>query len=565
MERILSNELNVADQIAAFIAEKNGLVFQLSGGMIAFITDAINQLGESKIINNRHEQASGFGAEGATRATGIPSFAMGTSGPGATNLATAIASSYFDSIPVVYITGQVHTSELKKSKLQRQNGFQELDVCKLVEGITKKTYQPISSKEVAASLEDGWNLAQEGRKGPVLIDIPIDVQQLKWDKGVLSERFNSTDLPSTDNFQNSINSLKEALKNSRYPLVISGGGIRLAGAIDELKSFINTTNIPVVSTLMGIDSFDHNNEKYLGFFGSYGNRWANEALAKSDLLIVLGSRLDIRQIGSDIPKFQAGKTIVRVDIDSEELAGRVTSDIEFQMGVKEFLYKARFELLSNDKNDLVVNAKSSKRHSPQESEQVKDLALNPSEVMEALSGIYSEYAGYIVDVGQHQMWAAQSIKLNSDQRFLTSGGLGAMGFAVPASIGAAVATDKPWAVIVGDGCLQLSVAELQTIIQYDLPISICVFNNNQHGMVAQFQDENMNGRHVGTQDGYSTPNFMEIAKAYGFKNLIRVDSKNDLTNLQTIISEWPKGPSFVEFCISSDAKALPKMSAKREE
>ena len=399
----------------------------------------------------------------------------------------------------------------------------------------------------------------------MLIDIPIDVQQLKWDKGVLSERFNSTDLPSTDNFQNSINSLKEALKNSRYPLVISGGGIRLAGAIDELKSFINTTNIPVVSTLMGIDSFDHNNEKYLGFFGSYGNRWANEALAKSDLLIVLGSRLDIRQIGSDIPKFQAGKTIVRVDIDSEELAGRVTSDIEFQMGVKEFLYKARFELLSNDKNDLVVNAKSSKRHSPQESEQVKDLALNPSEVMEALSGIYSEYAGYIVDVGQHQMWAAQSIKLNSDQRFLTSGGLGAMGFAVPASIGAAVATEKPWAVIVGDGCLQLSVAELQTIIQYDLPISICVFNNNQHGMVAQFQDENMNGRHVGTQDGYSTPNFMEIAKAYGFKNLIRVDSKNDLTNLQTIISEWPKGPSFVEFCISSDAKALPKMSAKREE
>ena len=560
----MRNKPIVADQIAAFIAEKNGLVFQLSGGMIAFITDAINELGETKIVNNRHEQASGFGAEGATRATDIPSFAMGTSGPGATNLATAIASSYFDSIPVIYITGQVHTSELKKSKLQRQNGFQELDVCKLVEGITKKTYKPITSKEVAASLEDGWSLAQEGRKGPVLIDIPIDVQQLKWDKEVISDRFNATELHSSDNFRNSINSLKEALKTSRYPLVISGGGIRLDGAIDELDSFINMTNLPVVSTLMGIDSFDHTDKRYLGFFGSYGNRWANEALAKSDLLIVLGSRLDIRQIGSDIPKFQKNKTIVRVDIDPEELNGRIVSDIEFQMGVKDFLIKAQSEISYCDRNDLQISAELSKHKFPQESEQVKELALNPSEIMKILSDVYADYAGYVVDVGQHQMWAAQSIELKSSQRFLTSGGLGAMGFAVPASIGAAISTKKPWVVIVGDGCLQLSIAELQTIIQYELPISICVFNNNQHGMVAQFQDENMAGRHIGTRDGYSTPNFIELAKAYGFRNLVQIDSTEELKDLQKTISEWPEGPSLIEICISPDAKALPKMNTKKQ-
>jgi len=561
----LSNQPIVADQIANFIAQKKGIVFQLSGGMIAFITDAINQLGETQIVNNRHEQASGFGAEGATRFTGVPSFALGTSGPGATNLATAIASSYFDSTPVIYITGQVHTAELRKSESQRQNGFQELDVCRLVEGITKKTFKPMTSLEVGKALEEGWNLAQQGRKGPVLIDIPIDVQQLKWNQETLGNSEEIANPKKPLDFQHSLEALIGALDRSVKPLIIAGGGIRLDSAIDELEDFIRRTNLPVVSTLMGIDSVNHENPNYLGFFGSYGNRWANEALASSDLIIALGSRLDIRQVGSDIPSFQRNKTIVRVDIDPQELKGRVSADIEFEMGIKEFLTRVQEYLPYNENRELFATSILSRQIHPQQNEQVKDMALNPSRVVEVLSRVYSDSAGYVVDVGQHQMWAAQSVSLSSSQRFLTSGGLGAMGFAVPASIGAAIASNQQWVVIVGDGCLQLSIAELQTIIQYNLPIAICVFNNHQHGMVSQFQDENMNGRHIGTREGYSTPNFIEIGKAYGFKNLFRVETEEDLENFQLAKAGWTQGPSLIEIIISSDAKALPKMSSKGKE
>lgn len=556
------NRTTLADCIAQFIAEKNTpAVFQLSGGMIAFMIDAIGRLGKTPIINTRHEQAAGFAAEGSARISRIPGFALGTSGPGATNLLTPIASSFFDSIPVVYITGQVNQKELRTNLNQRQNGFQELDICKMAKSITKKVYNPKTAVEVLVALNEGWILCQEGRQGPVLIDIPINLQQEFIDYDFVSDSVRPVKSEIT---AAKISEFKDLLFSAKNPLLLIGGGVRLSNATELLSRFIYKTGIPYVSTLLGLDSISHKDEKYLGFIGSYGNRWANAAVSQSDLLIAIGSRLDIRQTGNNISEFISGKKIVRIDIDEHELNGRISSDLSIKSDASEFLQAVIGIDYSIDSFMYISRIHEIRKVNPQMGEQPSDLVLNPSIVMEHLGKLFYESLGFIVDVGQHQMWAAQSIQLREGQRFLTSGGLGAMGFSIPASIGAAAARNGRWVSILGDGCLQLSSAELQTIIQYRLPIAICVINNGQHGMVAQFQEENMDGRLIGTRDGFSNPDFQELALAYGFRKTGRISCVEDLVSLEQLVIDGKNEPIFLEFIVDPQAKALPKMSAKDE-
>jgi acetolactate synthase-1/2/3 large subunit len=552
----------LADCIAKFIAEKDTpAVFQLSGGMIAFMIDAIGRLGKTPIINTRHEQAAGFAAEGSARISRIPGFAMGTSGPGATNLLTPIASSYFDSIPVVYITGQVNQKELRTNPSQRQNGFQELDICEMAKSITKMVYNPKSAIEVLIALNEGWNLCQEGRQGPVLIDIPINLQQdhIEYDFPLIPVSKKKSEISA-----NELAEFKNLLLAAKHPLLLIGGGVRLSNATELLSKFNSKTGIPYVSTLLGLDSISHTHNNYLGFIGSYGNRWANAAVKQSDLLITIGSRLDVRQTGNNVSKFADGKKIVRVDVDEHELSGRVSSDLAIKSDISDFL-KAAIEIDYKIDSSLYISLihEIEKNH-PQELEQQSTLTLNPSIVMKHLGELFLESSGFIVDVGQHQMWAAQSIRLKDGQRFLTSGGLGAMGFAIPASIGAAVAKSGRWVSISGDGCLQLSSPELQTIVQYKLPIAVCVINNGQHGMVAQFQEENMDGRLTGTREGFSNPNFQELARAYGFTKVVKVSSMAELRDLKSLVENLNDEPIFLEFIVDPQAKALPKMSVKEE-
>jgi len=556
------NRITLAECIARFIAEKNTpAVFQLSGGMIAFMIDAIGRLGKTPIINTRHEQAAGFAAEGSARISRIPGFAMGTSGPGATNLLTPIASSYFDSIPVVYITGQVNQKELRTNPSQRQNGFQELDICEMAKSITKKVYNPKTATEVLIALNEGWKLCQEGRQGPVLIDIPINLQQdfIEYDFPIHSSSIMKSELSTVE-----LSEFKNLLDAAKHPLLLIGGGVRLSNATELLSNFIIKTGIPYVSTLLGLDSISHTSDNYLGFIGSYGNRWANAAVKQSDLLITIGSRLDVRQTGNDISKFVTGKKIVRVDIDEHELSGRIKSDLAIKSDVSDFL-RAAIEIDYRIDSSLYISGiREIRKNHPQQLEQQSNLVLNPNIVMEYLGELFSQSSGYIIDVGQHQMWAAQSIRLRDGQRFLTSGGLGAMGFAIPVSIGAAAAEGGRWVSISGDGCLQLSSAELQTIIHYKLPIAVCVINNGQHGMVAQFQEENMGNRLTGTRDGFSNPNFQEIAKAYGFTKIAKIAHLEDLEKVNDLVKKMNEEPIFLEFIVDPQAKALPKMSVKDE-
>jgi acetolactate synthase-1/2/3 large subunit len=551
-------QTTLADCVAAFIAEKNTpAVFQLSGGMIAFLIDAIGRLGKTPIINTRHEQAAGFAAEGSARVTSIPGFAFGTSGPGATNLLTPIASSYFDSVPVVYITGQVNQSELRNNSEQRQNGFQELDICEMASTITKKVYRPQTVAEVMDALNDGWLLTQQDRQGPVLIDIPINLQQQNFRHVLFQVEKKSSKFLLEDKKKSKFLDLLIAAK---YPLILIGGGVRLSKASTIVSKFINQSGIPYVSSLLGLDSVLQDSDKYLGFIGSYGNRWANSALRDADLLIVLGSRLDVRQTGNDIPKFKRGKKIIRIDIDAHELNGRVVADLSIMSDIKDFVLEIMDLEIKFNTEAYISDIREIERLHPQELEQTFELNLNPNKIMKVLSEVFVNASGFVIDVGQHQMWAAQSIRLRSGQRFLTSGGLGSMGFALPASIGAAVAAKGKWVAVLGDGCLQLSSAELQTIIHYKLPIAVCVINNSQHGMVAQFQDENMDGRLIGTRDGFSNPNFQKLAKAYGFATVYKICSEAELISLEELLINWEEGPIFIEFIVDPRAKALPKMS-----
>jgi acetolactate synthase-1/2/3 large subunit len=562
-----TQDQTVAEYIAQFFSDKSvPAVFQLSGGMIAFITDAISRKGSPQIINNRHEQGSGFAAEGLSRVLGIPGVAMGTSGPGATNLITPIASCFFDSVPTVFITGQVRRDELRKSVKQRQNGFQELDICEVVKPITKRVWRINNSEQVSEILQEAWDECLSGRPGPVLIDIPIDVQQeliLRTKHPESIYQMTSED-PERKDLTEVFCKIKGLIESASNPLVLVGGGVRSAGVTAKLRKFLHDSNLPYVVSLMGIDGVDHKTENFLGFIGSYGNSWANSALAQSDLLLVLGSRLDVRQTGADVNKFGKNKKIIRVDIDSAEINGRIEADISVECHLEqiiEFFLESKIDL---KQSELTRKARINKSLKPQEKEQDSALLLNPTIAINTISNIFREGNGYIVDVGQHQMWAAQSITLTPNQRFITSGGLGAMGFAVPAAIGACIGKPGRWVVIVGDGCLQLSSQELQTIAHYELPITIFVFNNSQHGMVAQFQEENMESRFVGTRVGYSNPNFKLLASAYGIKNYAKVTDLNDLQKLESTCAEFASGPALIEIIIENSAKALPKMSYRSE-
>jgi acetolactate synthase-1/2/3 large subunit len=280
-------------------------------------------------------------------------------------------------------------------------------------------------------------------------------------------------------------------------------------------------------------------------------------LRKSDLLICLGSRLDVRQIGNNINQFEGNKFIYRVDVDEFELNGRVTAKKNIQVNLKDFVFDWLNNYTVSESNQWIDEIYEHRINNPQQEEQEEGLIWGPNDALLQISKLCKEAEGFIVDVGQHQMWAAQSIELTDKQRFITSGGLGAMGFAMPSAIGACFAQKGNWIVIVGDGCAQLSIAEIQTIKEHNLPIVIFVVNNNQHGMVAQFQETNLENRLVLTREGYSTPNFINLANAFGIPSF-KASTAGELAEIGENLKGIINGPMLIEITLSNIAKALPK-------
>jgi acetolactate synthase-1/2/3 large subunit len=556
-----------AEYIARFLQARGVThVYELIGGMITFLLDALHQHTTIKIVSMHHEQGAAFAAEGWARMKGIPGVAMATSGPGATNLLTGIGSCYFDSVPAVFITGQVNRHEQKGGRAIRQLGFQETDIVAMARPITKGAWLVNQPDELPAILEQAFALASSGRPGPVLVDIPMDVQRSVLAPSVaLPDIVAGPILSGADPLRRTsyLEDLAKALAQARRPLALAGGGVRSGRAVEAFRSLVQHIDIPVVNSLMAVDVLPADDSRRVGMIGSYGNRWANLGFGQADLVLVLGSRLDIRQTGSDIDGFRRGRRFFHIDCEPGELNNRVVGCATWVEELKYFLPAAQMLLPAGIARRHVWQAElgEMRRLWPDTRELAAASGINPNEFMHALSAWTPYASAYVSDVGQHQMWAAQSLDLGQNQRFLTSGGMGAMGFALPAAIGAAMATG-PVVVIAGDGGFQLNIQELQVIFRNQIPVKIVVLNNGCHGMVRQFQESYFKGRYQSTLWGYNAPNFVRVAEAYGIKGQA-VAVPEDLQAALRVFSADPEEPSLLEVAVDVMTNAYPKLAFGR--
>lgn len=551
--------MRASDWIAKFLASQGvDAVYEVAGGMIVNLIDALHREGQVRIVACHHEQAAGFAAEGHARMNGVPGVAMGTSGPGAINLLTALGSCHFDSTPAVFITGQVNRHERKLDRPIRQLGFQETDVAAMAAPIAKAAWRVETIEELPTRFEEAFALARSGRPGPVLVDVPLDLQLAEVEAPLPAGPVPIP--PSHDPLTAGAAAQAVAdLAGAERPLILAGGGLRSGRAVGVFRALVDQLGVPVVNSLMGVDVLPFDHPLRVGMIGTYGNRWANIALSRCDALLVLGSRLDIRQTGADTDAFIAGGKVHHIDVDPGEINNRVT-------GVE-----ALVQDLAPALADLaaVAAAGAPADHSAWAAE-IADLhaqwpdtgelpgieGINPNQVMHQLA--HPSAAAYVADVGQHQMWAAQSVELQGEQRFLTSGGMGAMGSGLPLAVGAAIESGAPVVSINGDGGFQLNIQELQTLARNALPVKVVVLDNGSHGMVRQFQESYLEGRYQSTVWGYSAPDFAAVAAAYG----IPARRVEDPAEVEAAIEElWAhQGPYLLEVAIDEKANAYPKIA-----
>jgi acetolactate synthase-1/2/3 large subunit len=551
--------MKVVTYIAQFLKSKGiDTVFELQGGMITHLIDEMYK-NEFTIVSVHHEQAAAMAADAYARVKNQPGVALATSGPGATNLITGIGNCYFDSVPAIFITGQVNTNEQKGNRPIRQLGFQETDIVSIIKPITKAAYAVKDAKDIPAIFKEAYSISMQGRQGPVLIDIPMNIQhqeceEFKEDKEiVLKPKTNS----QTEDF---ITELTKALHQSKKPLLLAGRGVRAANATSELLELVEKHNLPVVTSLNGIDVIPYNHPNRIGFIGSYGNRWANYAMGSCDLLLVLGSRLDLRQTGVDIDSFILGKTIYHIDVEEGELNNRFTTSKVLCSDVFTFLQA----LLKVEKWEVNYNnwykEIEEKRLERGDIDELSDIkGLNPNKFIHVLSEYSKKAKAISTDVGSNQMWVAQSIELGREQFFLTSGGMGAMGYALPAAIGACFALNRePILCIVGDGGFQINIQELQTIKRNNLPIKIVIMNNHCLGMIRQFQDSYFESNYAATVWGYSEPDFVSIANAYGI-NASKIETEEQIAEGLRKLWEDPSQAYLLDVSFDIHTNVYPKM------
>ena len=537
-------------------------VFEVSGGMITHLLDSIYKRGGIRLVSVHHEQAAAFAADAVGRMTGIPGVAMATSGPGATNLLTGIASCFFDSSPAVFITGQVNRDEQKGSRQIRQLGFQETDIVAMAAPVTKAAWKVESVEALPGLIERAFSLAIMGRPGPVLLDIPMDVQRMaiQDDPGFKQQAAASRE-PDLDSVERAL----ETICAAQRPLVLVGGGIRSARATEQLRELVDILRVPVVASLMAVDVLPHKHALRVGMIGTYGNRWANIAMSNSDCLLVLGSRLDVRQTGVDTKAFMAARRVVHVDCEPGEINNRVSGCESIVSELPAFLTAAigiARRIPQPERAEWRQSIARWRNEWPDTGELKGVPGINPNVFMHRLSTRSAMASAFVVDVGQHQMWACQSLELNPDQRLLTSGGLGSMGFALPAALGAAVSSARPVVAVAGDGGFQCNLQELQTVVRNQLPIKIVIINNRCHGMVRQFQESYFEGRYQSTLWGYDAPDLESVARAYG----IEAATVSDLRDIDHSIQQlWrnPEAPALLQVMVDTYANAYPKIAFGR--
>lgn len=530
--------------------------------MITHLLDSYAESGQFNIVSMHHEQSAAFAAEGVARHTKGKTIAvaMGTSGPGATNLITGIGSCWFDSVPCLFITGQVNTRELKGERAIRQQGFQELNIVEVVRSVTKYAVRVDNPEDLLPALHKALSASLSGRLGPVLVDIPNDVQRADI-QDVVVEKWLSMPLeisPDTEISISDLKELEELCKDAQRPLLCIGGGARWADAMGQWLLAADTLGIPYVSTLMGHERVIARSN-YFNMIGSYGNREANWAVQNCDLLIVIGARLDVRQTGSDVGDFARHARIVQIDIDPAQLGNRVQADLSICATAESFFKAFALQIAGFPNRDKSWLAELTTRRDQAQRNEYADWEISPSEVFKKLNhNLADQPVDYVCDVGNHQMWAAQSLRLSSNQAVHYSGGMGAMGFALPTALGVAIQSQKKVVVITGDGSLQINIQELDTLNRLGLDLTIIVMNNSVLGMVKNFQDMYFDGRDQSTKKGYSSPSFADIARAYGIE-AYRAENAAEMSRVLNLIAEH-KGPLLIELMMDGATECRPRLA-----
>ena len=566
--------MKLTDYLANFIS---GLgvkhPFLIIGGASAHIVDSFGKHSNIDYISMQHEQSASMAADAYARITGKIGVASATSGPGATNLITGVCCSYFDSIPTLMISGQVNVWETKGKKKIRQAGFQETDIIDIVRPITKYSVMITDPEKIRYELEKCVYLATHGRPGPVWIDIPLNVQHAEIDPEKL-KNYNpkeETD-DNTEISQAIINQVLSVIKSAKRPVIIAGNGIKLSRSKDEFFKFVEKLGMPVVSTWSGIDIMPYEHKLYAGQFGVYGRRGANFTVQNSDLLISLGSRLDTRQTGGQPKTFAREAKKIVVEIDKSELfKDWVEADIPVHADVKDFL-KTMNESLKNfdspNYSEWLFRCKEWKFRYPAvlpEWYEQKD-SVNSYVFIKSLSDRLKEGDIIVADQGGNLTWTIQAWEIKKDQELFSAFGNSPMGYALPAAIGAAFARPgQDIYCIDGDGGFQLNIQELQTVVHHNLPIKIFVLNNHSYGIIKQFQEIYFGGRYEGTipEKGYSMPDFVKVAEAYGIPTVTIANHDELPDKLDKILAM--KGPVLIDVLLSDTQKLIPKLVAVRSE
>jgi acetolactate synthase-1/2/3 large subunit len=536
-------------------------VFGLPGGAILPVYDPLMDSSALRHILVRHEQGAGHAAEGYAAASNKVGVAIATSGPGATNLVTAIADAYMDSVPIVCITGQVF------SNLMGTDAFQEADIVGITMPVTKHSFLVKRAEEIPAAIAAAFEIAGTGRPGPVLVDVTKDAQQAEapfvWPPKVELPGYR----PVTKAHGKQIQAAAQLLATAKKPVLYVGGGVIRAKASSELLTLAETTGAPVVTTLMARGAFPDSHEQHLGMPGMHGTVPAVLALQEADLLVSLGARFDDRVTGK-AALFAPNAQVVHVDIDPAEISKIRTADVPIVGDLRDVLvdldaaFRGAVGSAKPDISEWWSYLDGLRDEFPLGYTQPSDGLMSPQYVIQRIGELTGPEGIYAAGVGQHQMWAAQFIKYERPNSWLNSGGAGTMGYSVPAAMGAKVAEpDRPVWAIDGDGCFQMTNQELATCTINNIPIKVAIINNSSLGMVRQWQTLFYDGRysHTDLNTGHDTvriPDFVKLAEAYGCL-AIRVEKEEEVDAAITLALETNDRPVVIDFVVSADAMVWP--------
>ncbi len=543
--------MTVAEALVQCLERENvQVVFGYPGGAILPVYDALYHSTKIKHVLVRHEQGAVHAAEGYARVSGKVGVCISTSGPGATNLVTGIANAYMDSVPVVLFTGQVPTAQIGT------DSFQEVDITGITMPITKHNYLLKDPQKLAAVVKNAFHIASTGRPGPVLIDIPKDVAQ-----ATISFKYPSTVRlrgykPTYKGHPSKIAEIAKLIAKARRPVIYAGGGILASNASEDLLEFAEAISAPVTNTFMGLAGFPGDHPLFLGMLGLHGTRYANLAITECDLLIGLGARFDDRVV-MNINEFAPNATVIHVDIDPAEIGKVIPTHVPLVGDVK-LILKALLPLLEKiDRSEWLSRIKSLKEQYPLSYN--RECGLKPQFIIEQLWNCTRGDAIIVTDVGQHQMWVAQYYRFKEPRTLVSSGGLGCMGFGLPASLGASLAAPGKRVILVtGDGSFQMTIQELGTMMEQGICVKIIIMNNYTLGMVRQLQEFYCQGRYMAVNFSFH-PDFEILAKAYGITGYTFKTEEEVIKGLPEALAK--PGPAIINCLIPAEENVSPMVLA----